>query len=450
MSTLHILPCLDSDEMAASRWQKLDIPRHLAAALGRSAVEAARTGQYITNEGTTVDWSTDVAAACSAKVSIPPDAALPTREGDPFSRTHIQVTNETTLGASRRLVESGHEPLALNFANGVNPGGGFLVGARAQEEGLCRSSALYLTLLDDPMYEAHGQRPRPDSTDWAIYSPSVPVFRENGQELEKPWLLNFITCAAPYAPSIGQPEAGDLLERRIRRVLAIARAYHHPVLVLGAWGCGAFGNDPHRTAKDFRQALENEFDGAFSDIVFAITDWSPERKTLGPFRDAFSPGASRSDSGTDSNDSRQTDDPYNLGRFLLAQKCDYEQALSELKSGEKHTHWMWYIFPQLDGLAFSAMSKRYSIKSVEEAKAYLGHSVLGKRLLECAEAVVGVEGRSATDIFGSPDDLKLRSCATLFASVSPQGSVFDSLLGKYYEGGRDSKTLKLLGIDPKG
>ena len=86
---------------------------------------------------------------------------------------------------------------------------------------------------------------------------------------------------------IGQPESGDLLQRRIHRVLAIAQAFGYSTLVLGAWGCGAFGNDPRRTAVDFRSALENEFPGAFSDIVFAITDWSPERKFLGPFRDVF-------------------------------------------------------------------------------------------------------------------------------------------------------------------
>ena len=110
---------------------------------------------------------------------------------------------------------------------------------------------------------------------------------------------------------------------------------------------------------------------------------------------------------------------------------------------------MWYIFPQIDGLAFSSTSKHYAIKSIEEAKAYLAHPVLGPRLLECAEAVLRVEGRSATDIFGSPDDLKLRSCATLFACVSPPDSVFDRLLDKYYRGERDRKTLRLLGIDPE-
>ena len=116
------------------------------------------------------------------------------------------------------------------------------------------------------------------------------------------------------------------------------------------------------------------------------------------------------------------DDLYNLSRFVRAQEPAYAHALSEIKGGRKRSHWMWYIFPQVDGLAFSATSKRYAIKSVAEAKAYLDHPVLGPRLLACAEAVLGVEGRSATEIFGSPDDLKLRSCATLFACVSPSGS----------------------------
>jgi uncharacterized protein (TIGR02452 family) len=138
------------------------------------------------------------------------------------------------------------------------------------------------------MYEQHRQRPRPDSTNWAVYSPDVPVFRnDNGAELDHPWQLSFLTCAAPVARSIGQPEAGDLMQKRIHRILSISQAYGYSELVLGAWGCGAFGNDPHRTAADFRQALENDFSGAFSDIVFAITDWSLERKFLGPFRDVF-------------------------------------------------------------------------------------------------------------------------------------------------------------------
>lgn len=142
------------------------------------------------------------------------------------------------------------------------------------------------------------------------------------------------------------------------------------------------------------------------------------------------------------------DDPYDLNRFARAQKDDYEHALAEIVSGRKRTHWMWYIFPQIDGLAFSSTSKHYSIKSVEEARAYLDHPILGQRLLACAEAAVRVEGRSATEIFGSPDDVKLKSCATLFASVLPPDSVFARLLRKYYAGERDGKTLHLLGIEP--
>jgi uncharacterized protein (TIGR02452 family) len=273
MPILYNLPCLDSAAMAACRRKELDIPRDIAAALGRSAVEAARQGYYVTEAGRQVDWRDAVQAAHAAKVSIAPHAALPRQEPVAFPETRVQVSNETTLGTAFRLVESGLKPLALNFANGIHPGGGFLSGARAQEEVLCRSSALYQTLVEDPMYEAHRQRPQPDSTDWAVFSPEVPVFRkDDGTALEQYWLLSFLTCAAPYAPAIGQPEAGNLLQHRIHRILTIAQSYGYAALVLGAWGCGAFANDPHRTAMSFRQALENDFKGAFSDIVFAITD----------------------------------------------------------------------------------------------------------------------------------------------------------------------------------
>ncbi|RPI08359.1 MAG: DUF1810 domain-containing protein [Zetaproteobacteria bacterium] len=145
-----------------------------------------------------------------------------------------------------------------------------------------------------------------------------------------------------------------------------------------------------------------------------------------------------------------SDDPYNLTRFVRAQEGVYAQALSEIQSGTKRTHWMWYIFPQIDGLAFSATSKHFAIGGIGEARAYLAHPILGPRLLECAEAVIRVEGRSAMEIFGSPDDLKLRSCATLFACVSPRDSAFERLLRKYCPSGRDDKTLQLLGSPPEG
>ena len=137
-------------------------------------------------------------------------------------------------------------------------------------------------------------------------------------------------------------------------------------------------------------------------------------------------------------------DPYDLTRFVQAQERDYEQAISEIRSGRKQSHWMWYIFPQFEGLGFSTTSQHYAIKSIGEAEAYLRHPVLGPRLLECARATLGLREQSASEVFGSPDDMKLRSCATLFASVSPAGSVFEQLLDKYFGGERDDKTLKLL------
>lgn len=277
----------DSARHSNARREELRLPRDVARELGRSALEAIRTGRYV-HAGRTVDWSDVVAEAIARKLSLPPNAPLPDPPVASAPELVVEAVNETTLGAARRLVDQGERPLALNFANGIEPGGGFLDGARAQEEVLCRSSALYATLEGDAMYEAHRRRPRPDSTDWAILSPSIPVFRnDDGTTLPEPWLLDVITCAAPFAPALGLREAGDLLEHRIGRVLDIARAYEYRSLVLGAWGCGAFGNDPKRTAQDFRAALEGPFAGAFEHVVFAIADWSPERRFLGPFRDVF-------------------------------------------------------------------------------------------------------------------------------------------------------------------
>jgi uncharacterized protein (DUF1810 family) len=140
-------------------------------------------------------------------------------------------------------------------------------------------------------------------------------------------------------------------------------------------------------------------------------------------------------------------DPFNLERFVQAQEEDSGQALSEISRGRKRSHWMWYIFPQFEGLGVSSTSRRYSVKSVAEAKAYLAHPVLGPRLVECAEAALRVEGLSAVEIFGSPDDMKLRSCATLFGFVSSEGSVFHRVIDRYFHGQRDDRTLRLIGLD---
>jgi uncharacterized protein (DUF1810 family) len=141
---------------------------------------------------------------------------------------------------------------------------------------------------------------------------------------------------------------------------------------------------------------------------------------------------------------------HELSRFLEAQEDIYPKAVEELKNGQKESHWMWFIFPQFAGLGSSSTSQRFAIKSLHEARAYLAHPVLGTRLVECAEVLLAVEGHTAQDIFGSPDDLKLRSSATLFACVSPAGSRFDQLLAKYFDGERDGKTLELAGLKSDG
>jgi uncharacterized protein (TIGR02452 family) len=286
---LRFDPTVDGPDDAEARRRELDLPRDRAASLGQSALEAARRGHYQNAEGEKVDWQAAVQHAIERRISLPPDASLPMAASPSFDETRVTVANETTMGAARRLTEAGSRPLSLNFANGVTPGGGFLHGARAQEEVLCRSSALIATLDGDPMYAFHREgSPAYESTDWTILSPDVPVFRlDDGTPLPKPWTTSFLTCAAPYAPRVGQPRSAELLHRRIQRILAVARAHGYHSLVLGAWGCGAFANDPDRTARDFREALEGPFSAAFSEVVFAIADWSPERRFLGPFRDAF-------------------------------------------------------------------------------------------------------------------------------------------------------------------
>ena len=130
--------------------------------------------------------------------------------------------------------------------------------------------------------------------------------------------------------------------------------------------------------------------------------------------------------------------------FVQAQEDIYEQALAELKNGSKESHWMWFVFPQIAGLGNSEMARKYAIPNLADAKAYLSHDLLGSRLRECTEAVLAVEGRTAHEIFGSPDDVKLKSCMTLFEVADGPDSVFSSILEKYFEGQRDERSLMIL------
>ncbi|MDP4240055.1 MAG: DUF1810 domain-containing protein [Bacteroidota bacterium] len=138
------------------------------------------------------------------------------------------------------------------------------------------------------------------------------------------------------------------------------------------------------------------------------------------------------------------DATFDLDRFIRAQEKQYPEALNEISNGRKETHWMWFVFPQLEGLGFSPLSKKYGIKNRDEALAYLHHIVLGPRLVAITQALLEVKGKSAYEIMGSPDDLKLKSCMTLFALVSKEGNAFQRVLDKYFEGEHDEKTIVLL------
>ena len=138
-------------------------------------------------------------------------------------------------------------------------------------------------------------------------------------------------------------------------------------------------------------------------------------------------------------------DTFDLDRFVAAQSPVIEQVKRELRSGEKRSHWMWFVFPQLSGLGSSPMAQRYAIASLDEAVAYLRHPVLGPRLVECTGLVNSVEGRTAHDIFGSPDDLKFRSSMTLFGRADAAEPAFRTALERYFGGGEDPRTVALLG-----
>jgi uncharacterized protein (DUF1810 family) len=141
-----------------------------------------------------------------------------------------------------------------------------------------------------------------------------------------------------------------------------------------------------------------------------------------------------------------TDDPYRLERFVAAQDRigTYQRALAELRAGEKASHWMWFVFPQVAGLGFSPRAREYGISSLDEARAYLAHPVLGPRLAECADALLALDGLTAQDVLGGVDAMKLRSSMTLFQAAAPDVAAFGAVLAKYYDGLPDEETLARL------
>ena len=275
---------------------RLQISRELAKALGEEIVEILKSGRYVAASGKQVNVQWEVQEAVRKTVSYPPEEKLPAI-APRLGPTLVEVINETTLTLVENLISRGFEPVALNFASATSPGGGFLSGARAQEEYLARSSALWACLRSNAMYSYHKARKDPFYSDYVIYSPDVPVLRnDDGELLEDPCVCSIITCPAVNASAVLRyvparfGEIGAAMWNRILKVLAVAQRHGHKGLVLGAWGCGAFGNDGDLVARLFRKSLEVDFRGAFEHVVFAIKDWSNDRRFIGPFNRAFDMG----------------------------------------------------------------------------------------------------------------------------------------------------------------
>jgi uncharacterized protein (TIGR02452 family) len=273
------------------------------------------SGHYTAPSGTVVQIGDAVAAACARTVSYPPDVLdrllTDAAPGTPATQTpasqtvapqtaatQIEVTSESSMTAARRLHDEGAECIAvLNFASARNAGGGYLRGARAQEEDLCRTSALYTTLCQAPdYYAAHRASKDPAYSHRVIYSPDVPVYRDvEYRPLETPYQVAFLTSPAPNAGIIARDRPADvaalpsLLAARAARILAVAAHHGRRTLVLGAWGCGVFRNDPAQVAAAFQQNLSagGNFEGAFARIVFAVLDNTPDQWNLAAFRTAF-------------------------------------------------------------------------------------------------------------------------------------------------------------------
>ena len=275
--------------------------RNARKAAAEETLHIIESGSYIAPRGTTNDIAAAVRECREATRLLTPEA-LSALEHEVLARpspgytTQIEVVNETTLVGVRRLVAEGGEVTALNFASARSPGGGFLSGAQAQEESLARSSALYASQLAAPaFYERHRASSSLLYSDTMIASPRCPVFRDDdGVLLEAPHIVNFITSAAPNAGAIAQQRRDELplidatLRRRAGYVLALAASQGWHRLVLGAWGCGVFRNDPRNVAEIFNTLMRGDaWRGRFEHVVFSVLDTSPTRATFRAFCDAL-------------------------------------------------------------------------------------------------------------------------------------------------------------------
>jgi uncharacterized protein (TIGR02452 family) len=268
--------------------------------IARETEEIVAAGRYRAPSGHEVSLADEVAAARAGTRLYGPDPVAAPQVGP--VRSVIEVTGESSLEAAHRLKATDTAPVAvLNFSSARNPGGGYLNGAQAQEEALCRASALYTCVREAPAFYAHHRAHRdPFYTDRVIHSPAVPVFRDDrGALLDTPYTTGFLTSAAPNASVVLRtaPERAAELPRalaaRAERVLETATANGYRRLVLGAWGCGVFGNDPTQVAAAFRALLRDggRFEGAFAHVVFGVLDRTRGAVVRGAFEREFSSGS---------------------------------------------------------------------------------------------------------------------------------------------------------------
>ncbi|WP_371498485.1 TIGR02452 family protein [Kitasatospora sp. NBC_00374] len=262
--------------------------------------EIAERGTYRNRWGKPVEIGESLARACAGTISYSAEEPLRGGERGPL-RGPVEVTSEGSMQAARRLTEAGGEHVAvLNFASARNPGGGYLRGAKAQEEDLCRSALLYRCLLEAPdYYEAHRASTDLRYSHRVIWSPQVPVVRDGrGDLLAEPYTVSFLTSPAPNAGQLalrspGRPvDVRGILAARADRVLAVAAQHGVRELVLGAWGCGVFRNDPAVVAEAFETAL-TEHGAAFDRVVFAVWDRQPVSANRAAFEDRFGPAGER-------------------------------------------------------------------------------------------------------------------------------------------------------------
>lgn len=264
----------------------------------KQTVSICEAGFYVAPSGNRVDVATAIKNAVDGTAVYSPENTPAPREGLNTRQTVIEVVNETTFEALARLDGAGAHSGCLNFASAKNPGGGFLTGAQAQEESLARSSALYPCLLKAPQYyERNRANHSTIYLDLLIFSPLVPFFRNDaGVLLERPLLASVITAPAPNAGAVlrNEPQNAEAIEPALRRraelVLTVARAHGIERLVLGAWGCGVFRNDPLLVANVFAGLLKETggFGSVFNTVVFAIFDRTEEQRTFLAFQNVFS------------------------------------------------------------------------------------------------------------------------------------------------------------------